>query len=130
MIENEKAVIALTPAADYSAKEGYFVTHDGTTATVVSSAATKPDGIILNGETTAGKVSVALQKFGGIVSAKAGGTCTAGGPAYLKSDGTVYDIQAGAATYIRVGEFVSSGVSGDLVKIVLTDPFNASTVVS
>lgn len=129
-IVNPVPVLALAPAADYSSSLGYFVTHDGTTATIISSVSTRPDGIIIAEGDTSDTVSVALTNYPGIVYAKAGATCTAGGPAYLRSNGTVGNLPGTAGTYIRVGEFVKGGVSGDLVQIILTDPFNASTTVS
>jgi len=78
----DDGIIALTPAADYTAKKGYLVTMAGDVATLSASATTPAVGVIVEThETAAGyaseKVSVAiLGAVKGTVPMRCGGTIT------------------------------------------------------
>jgi hypothetical protein len=118
----EDGLIALTPAADYSAKRGYLVTFSGSTATVSASATVVAAGVILEGnDTTAGyateKVSVAL--FGatkGTVPMRASGSITAGDLVIQSTDGTIVT-DSGSGERVVVGRAVETGVSGENIEV-------------
>jgi hypothetical protein len=122
----EQAILPFTPAADQSAYEGYFVNVSGDTATVSASASTSPFGVILDGETTSGKSSVAVCGGNvGTVRVKLGGTVTKGQYMQLHSDGRAI-VDAGSGARILVALCLESGVANDLVEAMLLTPVTYS----
>jgi len=116
------AIVSLTPAADQSAKEGYFVTNSLGTATVSSSAADIPFGVILDGEDTDGQSSVAVcGGFAGTCKVKASGTILEGALLQLHTDGSVITDAASGARVI-VGRALEAAASGELIEAVIFRP--------
>jgi hypothetical protein len=121
------AVIALTPAADYSASKGYLVVVASDTATINASATVIPKGVILEGnETTAGyateKVSVGILGSGlGAVQMRAGGAITKGDFVANHSDGTVVTDPATGQRNV-VGVALETGVAGENISVAPITP--------
>ena len=126
MIVNEKALVALTPAADQSDLEGYFVEASGANVAVCNSAADLPLGVIVDGEGTTGKSTIALSDaFSGIVTVKvtgtSPGTINRGTYLTLKADGTV-QADAGTGARVQVARALESGAANELIQAVLLKP--------
>jgi hypothetical protein len=127
----QSAIISLTPAADYTAKKGYLVGHDGTTATVSSSATTRAKGVILEPNRTAAgyateKVTVALLgSVEGTVPMCAGGAISAGDWVQQDSDGQVVT-DAGTGSRVIVGQALEAGVAGDIIEVAPIAPLPLS----
>lgn len=128
----EEGIIALTPAADYSAKRGYLVTHNGTTATLSASATTRAQGVILEpNRTTAGyateKVTVGLLgAFDGTVRMCAGGAISAGAWVQQDTDGQVLT-DAGTGSRVIVGQALEEATAaGDLIEVAPIAPLPLS----
>jgi hypothetical protein len=121
------AVIALTPAADYSAKKGYAGTFSSDTFTVSASATTPVTGVIIDGnETTAGyateKVGVSLLgAVKGTVPMRLGGSVTKGALLIQNSDGTVIT-DSGSGARVAVGYALETGVSGENIEVAPITP--------
>lgn len=115
-------VIPLTPAADYSAKQGYLGTFASDTFTVSASATTPVTGVILEGATTSGLVSVGiLGNLCGTCRLKAGGTITKGDWVQQHTDGRVVT-DAGGGGRVIVGVALESAVANDLCEVALITP--------
>lgn len=129
MIVKDQAVIARTPAADQTGKEGYFVENSSGNVSVCNSAADIPLGVITDGAATTGKSSVALPNFGGTVKVKvtdtSPGTINQGTYLTLKSDGTV-QADAGTGARVQVARALESGAAGELIEAVLINPVTLS----
>jgi hypothetical protein len=121
MVVKANAIVAMTPAADHSTKQGYFVSNSSGSAAIVSSATALPMGVILDGETTSGKDSVALMNFGGTVHVKLSGTVSANDKLQLAADGTVV-VDAASSARVLVAQALEAGVSGDLIEAALYGP--------
>lgn len=125
MIVRDTQILPMTPAADQTGKEGYFVEGSPASASICNNAADVPVGVILEGRDTTGKSSVALPGFAGTVKAKVTGTSPGtivfGTKLQLKSDGTV---QADAGTGARVLTAVAleSGAANELIEARLIEP--------
>ena len=123
MIARSSAIIPLTPLADHTGKEGYFILPSG--ALVSSATATLPLGCITEGFDTYSKNSVALHNFAGTVKVKLGanpGAVVAGSSLILQADGsTKLDPGTGTAR-IRVARALESGAAQELIEAVLVDP--------
>lgn len=133
MIARANAIIPLTPAADYTGKEGYFVTIAAGVATICTGTTDSPAGVITEGADTTGKVSVALIGAGlaGTVKVKltgsSPGTITQGVLLELAAeDGTVKLSTGGGATI--VARALEAGVANELIEAVLMT--TAGTVVT
>ena len=125
MIARENAIIARTPAADYTGKEGYFVKVSGSTVTLCTGTTDAPLGVITEGSDTSNKCSVALHGGGlaGTVKVKVTGTTPGtivfGSPLELAAeDGTVKLGTGGGATV--VGTALESGAANELIEAILT----------
>lgn len=119
-------IISLTPAADYQAKKGYAVTHDGTTATLSASASTRAQGVIISANAgtdyTREKVTIALLgSVNGSIPMKASGTIAAGAWVQQASDGTIVT-DAGSGTRVVIGQALESAVSGDIIEVAPVAP--------
>lgn len=125
MIARANAIIPLTPAADYTGKEGYFVKNNGSgLATLCTGTTDAPLGVITEGADTDGKVAVAIHGAGLAgtvkvkVTASAPGTIVLGSPLELAAeDGTVKLGTGGGATV--VGTALESGAAGELIEAAL-----------
>jgi hypothetical protein len=121
-------VISLTPAADYTAKLGYLVTHDGTTATLSASATTRANGVILEPNRTAAgyaaeKVTVGLLgAMAGTVRMCAGGVIAAGAWVQQDSDGQVLTDAAAGARVIVGQALEAATAAGDLIEVAPCSP--------
>jgi hypothetical protein len=117
----DNAIIPLTPAADQTDKEGYFVETSSGNAAVSNAATDLPTGVIVDGETTSGLSSVALMNFGGTVRVKLSGQVAKLAKLQLASDGTVVtDATTGAR--VIVAQALEAGVSGDLIEAAFYGP--------
>jgi hypothetical protein len=133
MIARENAIIPLTPAADYTGKEGYFVTIAAGVCTICTGTTDSPAGVITEGSDTTGKCSVALIGAGlaGTVKAKltasSPGTISQGVLLELAAeDGTLKLSTGGGATI--VARALEAGTAGELIEAVLLT--TAGTVVT
>jgi hypothetical protein len=124
----EDGIISLTPAADYTAKRGYLVTHDGSTATVSASATVRANGVILDGNPTAAgyateKVTVGLLgSIKGTVLMCAGGAISAGAWVQQDTDGQVLTDAASGARVIVGQALEAATAAGDLIEVAPTSP--------
>ncbi len=123
----ETPIIALTPAADYSALAGRLVSVSGDTCELLDNALTPAHGILLDGGTgTDGHATVAIlgPPFG-TVRVKASGTITKGDRIQQGADGTVVT-DAGSGARVIVGVALENAVSGDLFEAALHQPISLS----
>jgi hypothetical protein len=130
MIARENALIPVTPAADHTGLEGYFVNNSSGTAAVCSSTSDVPLGVITEGQDTDGKDSIALSRggFKGTVKIKIGsgsGDVSAFDLLQLNNDGTV-NVDAGTGSRTLVAQAVESGVAGDLIEAIIFPSYTAS----
>lgn len=117
----DNAIVAITPATDHSAKEGYFVENSSGSCEVSNAATDLPLGVIVDGETTSGKDSVALMNFKGTVHVKLGGNVAKHAKLQLSTDGTVVtDATSGAR--VLVAQALEAGSTGDLIEAALYGP--------
>lgn len=122
----ESGIVSLSPAADYSAKKGCTVTHDGTTATLSASATVRAQGVIIEAnrgtDYTREKVTVALLgAVEGTLPVKLSGTVAAGDWLQQATNGTaVTDAGTGGRTII--GQALKAGVSGDIIEMAPVSP--------
>ena len=87
-LTRDAAIFALTPAADQTGKEGYAVKIVAGEA-AISTAHNGNFGVILDGETTAGKSTVAsMAGASGTVKVKLSGTVALGDKLMIHTDGT------------------------------------------
>lgn len=127
MQTRSNAVIALIPAADYSAKKGYLVNIASDTATVSSSASVIAKGVILEGnESTAGyateKVSVGiLGALKGSVPMRLASAVTKGDHVAQHTDGTVKTDPA-TGERVVVGIALETGVAGENIEVAPITP--------
>jgi hypothetical protein len=103
LLKRERAILPLTPNEDQRGKEGYAVKVASGKAALLTAATDMPIGVILDGENTDGKSSVAV--------------CDAqSGTARVKLDGTPGTVVLG--TYLAVtatGTFKADPGSGNRV---------------
>jgi hypothetical protein len=126
MIVNDKALVALTPTADQSDSEGLFVEASGLNAAVVNNAADIPLGVIIDGEPTTGKSTIAISgAYSGIVTVKVAptspGAINRGTYLTLRNDGTV-QADAGSGARVRVARALEAGAANELIQAILTEP--------
>lgn len=126
LLARVNAIIGATPAADQRDKEGYSVNLTSVsgvlTSTVSSSATTPVDGVIVEGQNTTGKSSIAVPGgVGGTIRVKLSGTVSAGDRIQQAADGT-FVTDAGTGSRVVVGVVLEDGVSGDLVEAALFGP--------
>lgn len=123
MIEvNPKAVLSLVPNETHVDKEGYLVRVASGKAALSASATVEADGVILDGEATTGKSSVALLGGNiGLIRMKLTGAVSQGGRLIQHTDGTV---KADTATGARVvvAKAIEDGVDGELVAVLPCTP--------
>lgn len=118
MTAGSKKTITLTPATDLSTKEGYGVTMTAGVATIGASATVPHKGIILQGSTTSGKCTIALEDYHEPVFVKVTGTVTQGDYLQQATDGS-YVVDAGSGARCLGAIALEAGVSGDLIRAAL-----------
>lgn len=126
----DTGIIKATPAADYSAHEGYGMTLSTVsgvlTATVSASATVVIKGIVTEAGTVAQGVSLAVPGSApGGTAVKLSGTVAAGAFIQQAADGT-FVTDAGTGARVIVGIALESGVSGDLIEAILQTPVTLS----
>lgn len=127
MIARGNAIIPLTPAADHTDKEGYFVELSSGNAAIVNATTDIPLGVILEGRPTTGKDSIAISAGGlsGTVKVKvkgsSPGTIALGTLLQLHSDGTVL-ADAGTGARVLVAQALEAGAADELIEAVLFKP--------
>lgn len=116
------AILALTPSADQTLLEGYFVEVAAGVASVVNAATDIPLGVILDGEDVDGKSSIAVAGgFAGTCKVKLSGAVSQGDLGQLAADGTVIT-DSGAGARVIVCRFLEDGVADELVEAVIFLP--------
>ena len=122
MIARSSAIFPVTPTADHTGLEGYFILPTG--ALVSSATAAVPLGVITEGFETTRKDSVATHNFAGSVKVKLGGTpgsVVAGSYLVLNADATA-KLDPGTGSRIRVARAIEAGVANELIEAILIDP--------
>lgn len=123
-----EAIIAQTPSADHTSKEGYTVTMSAGTATISSSATVPVTGVILEGGTTAQKSAIGiLGAINGTLRLKTSGAIAEGARVQQAADGTIVT-DAGAGARVVIGVCVQPGgaASGDLAEVAPITPLTLS----
>ncbi len=125
-IRKTDQIIPLTPTADHSALDGYFVKNSSGSAALIAAATDIPVGVIVNGEDTDGKDSVALPGFAGLVDVKLAATPgTVNFGTTLVLDGTTLGAvkaDPGSTDRVQVAVALESGTAGELIKARLIEP--------
>lgn len=117
------AIISLKPTADHSAKEGFFVKNSSGDAALVSVATDIPLGVILDGEDTSGRDSVAIAGgYSGTCHVKAGGAISKGNFLQLAADGTVIADDGATAGRVLVGRALEDAAADELCEAVIFVP--------
>lgn len=122
MIARATAVIPITPTADLTGKEGYFVLPTG--ALVTSATTAVPLGVVAEGFPTTGKSTVVCANFGGTVKVKLGaapGSVIVGSYLVLNADATA-KLDPGTGARIRVARALETGNANELIEAVLCEP--------
>lgn len=116
-------IIPMTPAADQTGKEGYFVEVSSGEAAVVNAATDVPLGVILYGEDTDGQSAIGIPgALAGTVRVKLGGAVTAiGTKLQLEADGTVI-ADAGSGARVLVAKALETGAEDELIEAALIEP--------
>ena len=115
-LTRDTAIFALTPAADQTGKEGYAVKIVAGEA-AISTAHDGNFGVILDGETTSGKSTIASNAgASGTVKVKLSGTVALGGNLMVHTDGT---FKAHASTKIVAAVAMEAGVADELIEAAL-----------
>ena len=124
---NTNLIFPITPSADHTGKEGYFVDLTGGEAVISTTETVKPFGVIVEGGKTTGKSSIALPGVSGTVRVKvtgtSPGTIAKGTKLILAAEnGTVKaDTETGAR--VVVAEAQESGVANEIIEArLLADP--------
>lgn len=120
-----EGIIPLTPTADHTGKEGYFVENSSGSAAICNAATDIPLGVITEGQPTTGKSSIALPCVGRTVKVKVTsdtpGTIALGTYLTVKADGTV-QADAGSGSRVRVARALEAGAAGELIEAYLLEP--------
>jgi len=115
-LTRDTAIFALTPAADQTGKEGYAVKIAAGEA-AISTAHNGNFGVILDGETTSGKSTIAsMAGASGTVKVKLSGTVALGEKLMIHTDGTW---KAHTSTNNVSGMAMEAGVADELVEAAL-----------
>jgi hypothetical protein len=121
------AVIPMTPNEDHTGKEGYAVKVSSGKAALVTGDTDTPLGVILDGETTAGKSAVAVaDACAGTVRVKLDatpGTVAIGTYLTITSTGT---FKAAVSTKTQCARALESGAANELIEAVLHRPVAAA----
>lgn len=127
MIPRTNALLALSPTADQTNKEGCFVELSNGNVAICNAAADIPFGLIVDGAPTSGKSSVAVCAGGysGTVKVKVAatspGTINLGTMLTLTADGSV-KADAGSGARVQVAQALEAGAADELIEAVLIRP--------
>lgn len=128
-IGRDNAILALTPAADQTGKEGYLVDIDATEKAALIDATTDlPFGAILEGASATGKSSIAVAAggFRGTVRLKLDatpGTVKTGTLLQTTATGTV-KADAGSGSRVLIAQALESGNADELIEAILFKPIS------
>lgn len=108
----------VSASADLSAKQFYIMKYSGVGTVTVGAATTdKPCGVLQDTPASGVRAAVA---FSGLTKVIAGGTITAGDTVGMDSSGrAVTYVEGTDTTKYRVGTAQVSGVSGDIISVLL-----------
>lgn len=123
-LANAGPVLPFTPTADHTDKRGYFVINSSGDAALSSAATDVPLGVIVDGQPTTGKDSVAMSGTGAIAKVKCHstvGTVNPGTYLILHTDGTV-KADSGSGNRVQVARAVEAGANSALIDAVLINP--------
>ena len=123
MKAREILIVALTPTADHTGKEGYAVKNSSGSAALGAAVTDVPIGVITEGSTTAGKSSVALCGYHGSVKLKLGsspGSVVAFSKLEMSTDGTA-NLARGTTGRIVYAIALESGSANELIEARLLD---------
>jgi len=126
MIARAEQVIPITPDADHTGLEGYFIDIDGGESSLSDTVTVAPFGVILEGGKTNGKDSIATPGFGGTVKVKVTGTAPGAivlgsGLKLAAEDGTV-KLDGGTGGGVRVAIALEAGAANELIEARLVEP--------
>lgn len=122
MIARDSAVIAMTPTADHTDYEAYFVKDSSGNAALVTAADDDVIGVILHGEDTDGLDSILLLAGGEKCPyVKLSGTVSKFGLLQLAADATV-TADAGSGARILVGRALAAGVADEKIPMLPFTP--------
>ena len=115
MKARDNALIAMTPAADMSGKEGYFIKADGSLA----GADETPFGVITEVQPNGGDVSVAICSggFAGTVKIKLGANASKGDDVGSDANGA-----GDSAAAVVAAQVIEDGEADELVEAVIYKP--------
>lgn len=126
----DSGVIALTPTADHTSSRGYFVEASSGSAAIVNAATDLPLGVIVDGQPTTGKSSIALSGSGHVAKVKvtgtSPGTIALGTYLTVKNDGTV-QADAGSGARVQVARALESGAANELIDALLINPVSIAS---
>ena len=115
-LTRDTAIFALTPNADQTGKEGYAVKISAGKA-AISTAHNGNFGVILDGEATTGKSTIAsMAGASGTVKVKLSGTVALGGLLMVHTDGTW---KAHTSTNNVSGVAMEAGTATELIEAAL-----------
>jgi hypothetical protein len=119
-LTRDNAIFAMTGATDLSDKEGYAVKIVGSTV-ALATADTGIFGVVLDGEATTGKSTIAsMAGASGTVKVKLGDTVALGGNLKVHTDGK---FRAHTTTLNVSAVAMEAGVVDDLIEAALTTGF-------
>lgn len=132
MLVKQNAIVSITPSADHSEKEGYFVKLVAGLAALCSATTDIPFGVIIDGEVVTAQDSIAVgAAYPGIVTVKlsaAPGDVVAGSRLTLNADGSV-SLDDGAGPRVIVAVAIESGAADELIQAVLIRPVSIGNAV-
>jgi hypothetical protein len=123
---NTNLIFPITPSADHTGKEGYFVDLTDGEAVISTTATVAPFGVIIEGGTTAGKSSIALPGVSGSVPVKitgtSPGTIAKGTKLILAAEDGTVKADPGTGARVIVAEAQESGVANEIIEARLLEP--------
>lgn len=116
-------IVPMSPAADQTGKEGYFVKVSSGKAAIVSAVTDVSVGVIMYGENTDGQSAIGIPgALAGTVRVKLGAAVTAiGTKLQLKADGSVIP-DAGTGDRVLVAKALETGAENELIEAALIEP--------
>jgi hypothetical protein len=121
-------VLPFTPTADHTDKRGFAVVNSSGNAALSASATDIPLGVIVDGQPTTGKSSVAINGTGAIVKVKlhsTAGTINPGTYLVLHTDGTG-KADPGTGNRVQYARALEAGANSALIDAVLINPISLS----
>lgn len=119
-------VIPITPSADHTGKEGYFVDLSSGEAVISATATVAPFGLILEGQKTTAKDAIALPGVSGTVKVKvtgtSPGTIALGSVLILAPEDGTAKLDEGTAARVQVAVALEAGAANELIEARLIEP--------